>query len=116
MKLKQKPGVFLVAALAGMMLAGGVAQAQDMKFWRIGTGGAGGTYFPIGGLIEQTRMNWIRHCLATALNDARGQVSGFPALDSSALAQPAAMDCASFRSWRKFILIPPWNIGYRCHS
>ena len=57
MKLKQKPGVFLAAALAGMMLAGGVAQAQDMKFWRIGTGGAGGTYFPIGGLIANAISN-----------------------------------------------------------
>ena len=27
------------------------ASAQDMKFFRIGTGGAGGTYFPIGGLL-----------------------------------------------------------------
>jgi hypothetical protein len=30
---------------------GGPASAQDMKFFRIGTGGAGGTYFPIGGLL-----------------------------------------------------------------
>lgn len=30
---------------------GGRASAQDMKFFRIGTGGAGGTYFPIGGLL-----------------------------------------------------------------
>lgn len=29
----------------------GQAFAQDMKFFRIGTGGAGGTYFPIGGLL-----------------------------------------------------------------
>jgi TRAP-type uncharacterized transport system substrate-binding protein len=28
-----------------------VADAQEAKFFRIGTGGAGGTYFPIGGLI-----------------------------------------------------------------
>ncbi len=41
----------MAAAIAGAMLAGGAAQAQEMKFWRIGTGGAGGTYFPIGGLI-----------------------------------------------------------------
>jgi TRAP transporter TAXI family solute receptor len=27
------------------------ASAQEMKFFRIGTGGAGGTYFPIGGLL-----------------------------------------------------------------
>ncbi|MEE9195369.1 MAG: TAXI family TRAP transporter solute-binding subunit [Alphaproteobacteria bacterium] len=48
MKLK---GKLLAAVIAGMTLAGGVAEAQEMKFWRIGTGGAGGTYFPIGGLI-----------------------------------------------------------------
>jgi TRAP transporter TAXI family solute receptor len=41
----------LVAAVAGLALAAGAAQSQEMKFWRIGTGGAGGTYFPIGGLI-----------------------------------------------------------------
>ncbi len=29
----------------------GQALSQDMKFFRIGTGGAGGTYFPIGGLL-----------------------------------------------------------------
>ena len=38
-------------ALVSLLAMGGVAQAQDMKFFRIGTGGAGGTYFPIGGLI-----------------------------------------------------------------
>ena len=44
-------GKFLAIAIAAMTLAGGTAMAQEMKFWRIGTGGAGGTYFPIGGLI-----------------------------------------------------------------
>jgi hypothetical protein len=44
-------GKILAAAAACTLLVGGVAQAQDMQFWRIGTGGAGGTYFPIGGLI-----------------------------------------------------------------
>ncbi len=57
MKLKQKLGVLFAAAIAGTILAGGVAQAQDMKFWRIGTGGAGGTYFPIGGLIANAISN-----------------------------------------------------------
>lgn len=41
----------LAAAVAGLALAATAGQAQEMKFWRIGTGGAGGTYFPIGGLI-----------------------------------------------------------------
>ncbi|MGJ3258136.1 MAG: TAXI family TRAP transporter solute-binding subunit [Rhodospirillales bacterium] len=42
----------LTAALAVATIAfGSAAEAQEMKFWRIGTGGAGGTYYPIGGLI-----------------------------------------------------------------
>ena len=57
MKLKGKLGIFLAAVLTSVSLAGGVAQAQDMKFWRIGTGGAGGTYFPIGGLIASAISN-----------------------------------------------------------
>ena len=46
--------VKFLAAIAGftMAMSGAVAQAEDMTFWRIGTGGAGGTYFPIGGLIS----------------------------------------------------------------
>ncbi len=40
------------AALASMAATlPGHVFAQDMKFFRIGTGGAGGTYFPIGGLL-----------------------------------------------------------------
>ncbi len=45
------------AALAAMIGLGGVAQAQEMKFFRIGTGGAGGTYYPIGGLIANAISN-----------------------------------------------------------
>jgi uncharacterized protein len=48
----------LTAALAVATLAlGSAAHAQEMKFWRIGTGGAGGTYFPIGGLIANAISN-----------------------------------------------------------
>ncbi len=54
MKLTAK--VFALA-LTGVLCAGAVAQAQDMKFFRIGTGGAGGTYFPIGGLIANAISN-----------------------------------------------------------
>lgn len=42
----------LAAATALSVIAGAsLALAQDMKFFRIGSGGAGGTYFPISGLI-----------------------------------------------------------------
>ncbi len=46
----------LLAAAVGCMLFTGVF-AQDMKFFRIGTGGAGGTYFPIGGIIANAISN-----------------------------------------------------------
>ena len=38
-------------ALGTTMLVAGVVHAQNPTFFRIGTGGAGGTYFPIGGTI-----------------------------------------------------------------
>lgn len=47
---------FTGAALACTMLTG-AAMAQDMQFFRIGTGGAGGTYFPIGGIIANAISN-----------------------------------------------------------
>src|SRR5690606_27277409 len=43
--------VVTLAAGVAVALGVSVAAAQDMKFFRIGTGAAGGTYFPIGGLI-----------------------------------------------------------------
>lgn len=42
------------AALGGMP---GALAAQEMRFFRIGTGGAGGTYFPVGGLIANVISN-----------------------------------------------------------
>jgi TRAP transporter TAXI family solute receptor len=50
---------FLGAFAAILGIAGIIAPsyAQDMKFWRIGTGGAGGTYYPIGGLIANAISN-----------------------------------------------------------
>lgn len=44
------------AALAVGMMAHG-AVAQDMQFFRIGTGGTAGTYYPIGGLIANAISN-----------------------------------------------------------
>ena len=43
-------GVLAGAALAVSLMAG-AATAQDMNFFTIGTGGTGGTYFPLGGTI-----------------------------------------------------------------
>lgn len=44
----------LLATAGGFVLAGlapGLARAQEMRLFRIGTGGIAGTYYPIGGLI-----------------------------------------------------------------
>jgi TRAP transporter TAXI family solute receptor len=41
---------FLGVTTAALLVAGTVA-AQDVKFFRIGTGGTAGTYYPIGGLL-----------------------------------------------------------------
>ncbi|MGI9435018.1 MAG: TAXI family TRAP transporter solute-binding subunit [Geminicoccaceae bacterium] len=41
----------LLAAIGGALILAGTAEAQTPEFFRIGTGGAGGTYFPIGGTI-----------------------------------------------------------------
>lgn len=47
--------LFSIKALAGAALAVGMmvqgAASQEMQFFRIGTGGTAGTYYPIGGLI-----------------------------------------------------------------
>ena len=50
-------GKLMVAALAVLLTLGTAPQAQEMKFFRIGTGGAGGTYYPIGGLIANAISN-----------------------------------------------------------
>lgn len=46
----------LIVAVISASL-GGISSAQEMQFFRIGTGGAGGTYFPIGGIIANAISN-----------------------------------------------------------
>ena len=47
----------LVIAGLATALACGASLAQDIKFFRIGTGGTAGTYYPIGGLIANAISN-----------------------------------------------------------
>ena len=46
-----------IAALAALLAGGSAASAQDMSFFRIGTGGTAGTYYPIGGLLANAISN-----------------------------------------------------------
>ncbi len=45
------------AAVFAVSIAAGAAQAQEMKFFRIASGSAGGTYFPMAGLLAQVISN-----------------------------------------------------------
>jgi uncharacterized protein len=47
---------FVCAAVLAAAVAG-AALAQDLRFFRIGTGTTGGTYFPVGGLIANAVSN-----------------------------------------------------------
>jgi TRAP transporter TAXI family solute receptor len=73
-----RPILGLAMALA---MTSGVAQAQEMTFFRIGTGGTAGTYYPIGGLIANAISNppGSRPCES-------GGSCGVPGLVASALA------------------------------
>lgn len=49
--------LLFAAATGAALLAASVVHAQTPSFFRIGTGGAGGTYFPIGGSIANAISN-----------------------------------------------------------
>jgi TRAP transporter TAXI family solute receptor len=70
-----------LGAAMGAALGGLSAAAQDITFFRIGTGGTAGTYFPIGGLIANAISNppGSRTC-------AEGGSCGVPGLVATAVA------------------------------
>lgn len=47
----------MLAAAAALALAAGTAHAQQMQFFRIASGSAGGTYFPMAGIMAQAISN-----------------------------------------------------------
>ena len=65
---------------AAMIVAGSAAMAQEPQFFRIGTGGTSGTYYPIGGLIA----NAISSPPGSRPCDEGGSC-GYPGLIASAL-------------------------------
>ncbi len=54
--MKRRHFTLIGAAIIGLM-TGGIASAQEPQFFRIGTGGTAGTYYPIGGLIANAISN-----------------------------------------------------------
>lgn len=71
---------------AALLIAGGTAFAQQ-SFFRIGTGGTAGTYYPIGGLIANaisaTGENGVEGLVATAVS-SNGSVANINAIPSGA--------------------------------
>ena len=63
------------AALAALAGSGAAALAQA-KFFRIGTGGTGGTYYPIGGIIGNAISNDKINVSAVATNGSVANVNG----------------------------------------
>ena len=71
---------------AALLIAGGTAFAQQ-SFFRIGTGGTSGTYYPIGGLIANaisaTGENGVEGLVATAVS-SNGSVANINAIQGGA--------------------------------
>ncbi len=85
MKFKLTSGRLAIAV--ALVIAGGAALAQGQSFFRIGTGGTSGTYYPIGGLIANaisaTGENGVPGLVATAVS-SNGSVANINAIQSGA--------------------------------
>jgi TRAP transporter TAXI family solute receptor len=89
-------GKGLLAALLALVVVS-VAAAQEMRFFRIGTGGVAGTYYPVGGLIADIISNppGARPCerggscgvpgLVAIAQSSNGSVANVDAIASGAL-------------------------------
>ena len=57
MKTPRSRKISLVAFAAAMALVASAALAQETRFFRIGTGGTAGTYYPVGALIAKRAVS-----------------------------------------------------------
>ena len=74
MMMSRRQALAGTAGLAALVAAGGPASAQA-KFFRIGTGGTGGTYYPIGGLIANAISSDKVNASAVATNGSVANVN-----------------------------------------
>ena len=73
--ISRREALKYAAALGALAATGGPALAQ-VKFFRIGTGGTGGTYYPVGGLIANAISNDKLNASAVATNGSVANVNG----------------------------------------
>ncbi len=57
---------FVVLIIALSMVVAGLAGAEQKSFFAIATGGTGGTYYPLGGVLAQALSNKIPNIIITA--------------------------------------------------
>ncbi|MBN8534610.1 MAG: TAXI family TRAP transporter solute-binding subunit [Rhizobiales bacterium] len=74
MMISRREALAGAAALSALVAAGGPARAQA-KFFRIGTGGTGGTYYPIGGIIANAISSDKVNASAVATNGSVANVN-----------------------------------------
>ncbi len=55
--MKKTMKTLLISAAVAVSLSSGLAQAQERVFFGIATGGTGGTYYPLGGMLAQVISN-----------------------------------------------------------
>ena len=75
MKLSRRAALQGASALTALAATAPAALAEA-KFFRIGTGGTGGTYFPIGGLIANAISSDALNASAVATNGSVANVNG----------------------------------------
>ena len=80
----------LAAATAAALALPGLASAQAPQFFRIGTGSAGGTYYPIGGIIANALS-----CPPGAPCNTAGATDGIPGLIAVAQAPQGSVQHAA---------------------
>ena len=75
MMITRRDALAFGAALSAAGLAGAPALAQQ-RFFRIGTGGTGGTYYPVGGMIANAISTPTVNVSAVATNGSVANVNG----------------------------------------
>jgi TRAP transporter TAXI family solute receptor len=75
MNISRREALKYAALLGTVAATGGPALAQ-VKFFRIGTGGTGGTYYPVGGLIANAISTSALNASAVATNGSVANVNG----------------------------------------
>ena len=74
--ISRREALKYAAILGAATTAGGRAALAQVKFFRIGTGGTGGTYYPVGGMIANAISTSTLNASAVATNGSVANVNG----------------------------------------